>query len=339
MSIKTIAEMTGLSITTVSHALNGTRPVSKRSTELINQAAAQINYRPSLAAQMMKTQRSHTVAIIIPATESINATNCFYNCFFFDVLNGAKMRLQEAGYELILSTYPENRTQDFFSGISILHRRWIDGILLVPPTLHEKDIACIKDCGVPIVLLDRWVEGGTFPVVCSDNKEISMEAVEALYQAGKRKIAFIGSSFPHSAAVERYQGYIETLEKLGIPFDKSLVCWADDYSTACSAEATRKALGAGADAIFNASGMLCLGMVKELQAQNIKVPEQVAVIGFGNYEWTEITAPPLTSVTQNANLIGRTASELLLQLLDGQQPAQQTIRIPATLTLRASHKL
>ena len=177
MSIKTIAEMTGLSITTVSHALNGTRPVSQRSMELINEAAAQINYRPNLAAQMMKTHRSRTVAIIIPATEQNNSTNCF----FFDVLNGAKSRLQESGYELIVSTYPESRPQDFFSGMSILHRRWIDGILLVPPTLRYEDIARIEDCGVPVVLVDRWVKGGKLPLVCSNNREVTVEAMKVLY--------------------------------------------------------------------------------------------------------------------------------------------------------------
>mgnify|MGYP000759409191 FL=1 len=335
MSIKTIAEMTGLSITTVSHALNGTRPVSQRSMELINEAAAQINYRPNLAAQMMKTHRSRTVAIIIPATEQNNSTNCF----FFDVLNGAKSRLQESGYELIVSTYPESRPQDFFSGMSILHRRWIDGILLVPPTLRYEDIARIEDCGVPVVLVDRWGKGGKLPLVCSNNREVTVEAMKVLYQAGRRRIAFIGADFPNSTAVERYQGYLDVLEELGLPRDELLICRMDAYSMSCGMEAARRVLGAGADAIFAANSMLCLGTVKELQEQGIHVPEQVAVIGFDNYEWTEITNPPLTAVTQNASLMGRTASELLLQLLDGKQPEQRVVRIPAALTIRQSHGL
>lgn len=333
MSIRTIAKMTGLSITTVSHALNGTRAVSQRSMDLINEAAAQINYRPNLAAQMMKTHRSRTVALIIPETEQNNSTNCF----FFDVMNGAKSRLEESSYELIVSTYPESKTKDFFDGMSILHRRWVDGILLVPPTLYSEDISFIKECNVPVVLVDRWVEGEDLPLVCSNNREITVEAMKTLYEAGRRKIAFIGAMFPNSTAAERYQGYLDVLEELGLPLDERLICREEAYSIPCGMRAAAKVLEAGADAIFAANSMLCMGTVKQLQNCGVRVPEDVAIIGFDNYEWTEITNPPLTAVTQNANLMGRTASEQLLKILNGEELEEKTVRIPATLTMRQSH--
>ena len=183
------------------------------------------------------------------------------------------------------------------------------------------------------------MKGGKLPLVCSNNREVTVEAMKVLYQAGRRRIAFIGADFPNSTAVERYQGYLDVLEELGLPRDELLICRMDAYSMSCGMEAARRVLGAGADAIFAANSMLCLGTVKELQEQGIHVPEQVAVIGFDNYEWTEITNPPLTAVTQNASLMGRTASELLLQLLDGKQPEQRVVRIPAALTIRQSHGL
>lgn len=333
MSIRTIAQMTGLSITTVSHALNGTRAVSQRSMDLINEAAAQINYRPNLAAQMMKTHRSRTVALIIPETEQNNSTNCF----FFDVMNGAKARLKESSYELIVSTYPESKTKDFFSGMSILHRRWVDGILLVPPTLYRDDIAFIKECNVPVILVDRWVEGESLPLVCSNNREVTMEAVKTIYDSGHRKIAFIGAMLPNSTAVERYQGYLDVLEELGLPLDERLICRTEAYSIPCGMQAAAQVLDAGADAIFAANSTLCMGTVKQLRSCGVRIPEDVALIGFDNYEWTEITDPPLTAVTQNANLMGYTASEQLLRILDGEELEETTVRIPATLTLRQSH--
>lgn len=334
MSMRTIAEMTGLSITTVSHALNGTRVVSKRSMDLINEAAAKINYRPNLAAQMMKTQRSRTVALIIPETVQNNSTNCF----FFDVMNGAKSRLEESSYELIVSIYPESNAKDYFSKMSILRRRWVDGILLVPPTMQKEDIAFIKSCDVPVVLLDRWVEGENLPLVASNNREISAEAVRELYHSGCRKIAFIGASFRNSTAVERYQGYVDALQSANLPIEDNLIRFLDIHDIASSMKATESVLKEGADAIFVANSMLCLGTIKQLQLSGLKMPEDVAVIGFNNFEWAEITNPPFSSVVQKANDIGRTASEQLLKILNGEALETQTIHISAELQLKQSHK-
>ena len=333
MSMRTIAEMTGLSITTVSHALNGTRVVSKRSMDLINEAAAKINYRPNLAAQMMKTQRSHTVALIIPETADQNSTNCF----FFDVMNGAKSCLAESNYELIVSLYPESKANDFFSGMSVLNRRWVDGILLVPPTLKAEDISFIEGCGVPVVLIDRWVEGKELPFVSSNNREISREAVLELYEQGRRKIAFIGAAFQNSSAVERYQGYVDALEELGLPLDDALVSCPDKFNLASGMRAAEQVVNAGADAIFIGNSMLCFGTVKYLQTQEIRMPQDISLIGFENYEWAEVTDPPLSAVVQNARLMGRTASRQLLKMLDGEPLEETQIRIPAKLNLRQSH--
>lgn len=334
MSIRTIAEMTGLSITTVSHALNGTRAVSKRSMALINEAAAKINYRPNLAAQMMKTQRSRTVALIIPETLQNNSTNCF----FFDVMNGAKSRLEESSYELIVSIYPESTARDYFSRMSILRRRWVDGILLVPPTMEKEDIEYIKDCDVPVVLIDRWVEGEDLPLVASNNREVSAEAVTTLYESGSRRIAFIGATFCNSTAVERYQGYEDALRAAGLPVEKALVCFLDSHDIASSMEATAKVLDAGADAIFVANSMLCLGTIKQLQQRQIHVPGDVSMIGFSSLEWTEVVDPPLSSVVQEANRIGRVAGEQLLKILSGEKLETQQIRVPAKLQLKKSHQ-
>ena len=152
MSIRKIAEMTGLSITTVSHAINGTRKVSIKSKKLIDEAIKETGYKPNLAAQMMKTQRSKTIALIIPATEPNNSTNCFY----FDVLNGAKVFLENNGYDLIVSTYPEDNPRYNLSDMQVLQRRWVDGILLVPPSNDYAKIKSVEELNLPIVLLDRW---------------------------------------------------------------------------------------------------------------------------------------------------------------------------------------
>lgn len=134
MSIREIARMTGLSITTVSHAINGTRPVSEKSRRLVEEAIRRTGYRPNLAARALKTQKSNIIALIIPSTEPGNSTNCF----FFDVLGGVKDTLQRRGYDLIVSTYSERRSDIRLDSVSVLKKSWIDGLLLVPNSRHSR---------------------------------------------------------------------------------------------------------------------------------------------------------------------------------------------------------
>lgn len=332
MSIKQIAEMTGLSMTTVSHAINGTRTVSKKSLALVQEAIEKTNYRPNLAAQMMKTNKSHTVAIIIPETEPNNSTNCFY----FDVLNGARACLEASGYELIVSTYPETDAKKLMN-ISVLQRRWIDGILLVPATDQLADVEPILDIGLPLVLVDRWVKGCKCPQVTSNNREVSKQAVKLLYEAGGRRIAFIGSMLQNSTAVDRYEGYCDAIRELGLPLEDRLICRMPKYTLEYGYEAAGQILESDADAVFAANSMLCLGVMKKMYEQHVQMPDGISIIGFDDYAWTEVIDPPLTAVTQDANLMGWRAIEQLLKLIAGESPEEHRISIPARLAIRESH--
>lgn len=332
MSIKQIAEMTGLSMTTVSHAINGTRTVSRRSLALVQEAIEKTNYRPNLAAQMMKTHRSKTVTIIIPETEPNNSTNCFY----FDVLNGAKSCLEGKGYELIVSTYPEYDVGKLMK-TSVLQHKWIDGILLVPASDRLEDVEPIRAIGLPLVLVDRWVQGCDLPQVTSNNREVSAEAVRLLYQSGGRRIAFIGSQMHNSTALDRFQGYCDAMDELGLKRDESMIFRMPGHSLDYGYEAASSLLERGADAIFAANSTLCLGAMKRLNEKRVSIPKDVSIIGFDDYAWTEVTNPPLTAVTQDANSMGRRASELLLRLIAGEALDNSRISIPAKLTIRQSH--
>jgi len=325
--------MTGLSITTVSHAINGTRKVSAKSKMLVDQAIKETGYKPNLAAQMMKTQRSKTIALIIPATEPNNSTNCFY----FDVLNGAKVFLENNGYDLIVSTYPEDHPEYDLCHMQVLQRRWVDGILLVPPSNDYAAIRGVQELNLPVVLLDRWVEGCTLPVVCSDNKGISIEAVILLANAGKKRIAYLGSNLDASTAKDRYQGYCEAMSRLGREIDPKMVKNGLKYTVADGYRATHELVVNGADAIFAANSVLTIGMLKKIKELKIRVPQEVALIGFDDYEWTEITEPPLTSVTQDADQMGRVGSEILLNILEGREGTKTSVIIPARISVRGSH--
>lgn len=333
MSIKQIAEMTGLSITTVSHAINGTRRVSEESKAKIAKAVEEINYKPNLAAQMMKTQRSKIVALFVPDTEPGNSTNCYY----FDVMNGARTYLEKNGYSLIISTYPEYDGNYDISSNVVLQHRWIDGMMLVPPNDRPETVEKLLTLDLPIVLIDRWVEGCSLPAVYSDNAEISRDAIKLLASSGKKKIAYLGGECVNSTSKDRLKGYCLALEELGMSYDEKIVMTVPRYTVEQGVAATEQLIKEGVDAVFASNSMLALGAVKALKSHDISIPRQVGVIGYDSIGWMEITSPQLTTVVQQAYQMGETASEMLLQLLNNEEIVQPNRILPAYLTMRDSH--
>ena len=200
VSIREIARMTGLSITTVSHAINGTRPVSEKSRRLVEEAIRRTGYRPNLAARALKTQKSNIIALIIPSTEPGNSTNCF----FFDVLGGVKDTLQRRGYDLIVSTYSERRSDIRLDSVSVLKKSWIDGLLLVPNSRHSRYDELLAGVDLPTVLLDRRLDGCDLPLVCCDNESAAEQAVGLLADSGRARIGYLGGALDLSTAYDRY---------------------------------------------------------------------------------------------------------------------------------------
>ena len=331
MGLKEIARMTGLSITTVSHALNGTRTVSQKSMALIRDAVAKTGYRPNGAAQALKTQRTNMIALIIPSTEPNNSTNCF----FFDVLGGVKQTLQEQGYDLIVSTYSENDPHFLLGGIPVLQKNWIDGVLFVPGSRRRAE--CLTGVDVPVVLIDRRLDGVSLPFVGSDNEQAAVRAIELLAQSGRRRIGYIGGTLDFSSAYDRYRGYQKALAALGLAHDFSLIAYELDYSLESARNAARSLVRYGADAIFAANSVLTMGVVQYLNEQGIRIPEQIALVGFDDYDWTQIVSPPITAVRQDARGMGALGARMLIELLAGNTPDPAAVVLPSALAVRQSH--
>lgn len=221
MSIREIARMTGLSITTVSHAINGTRPVSEKSRRLVEEAIRRTGYRPNLAARALKTQKSNIIALIIPSTEPGNSTNCF----FFDVLGGVKDTLQRLGYDLIVSTYSERRSDIRLDSVSVLKKSWIDGLLLVPNSRHSRYDELLAGVDLPTVLLDRRLDGCDLPLVCCDNESAAEQAVGLLADSAARASATSAArstSRPPTTAMPVTGG---RLKSAGSPSTPGLSAW------------------------------------------------------------------------------------------------------------------
>ncbi|HWP50634.1 MAG TPA: LacI family DNA-binding transcriptional regulator [Clostridia bacterium] len=334
MSIKTIAQMTGLSITTVSHAINGTRAVSQQSKHLVEEAVKKIGYKPNLAAQMLKTNRSHIIALIIPSTEPNNSTNCF----FFDVLNGAREQLHASGYDLMVATYSEQEGEKHLANLQVLEKRLVDGVLLVPFDRDVASLAEIRSLGIPIVLVDRRVENCSLPSVYSDNLEGARQTVHLLAQSGRKRIAFLCGNCAFSTSYDRHLGYLQGIKEAGLPIIDELIFIDLPYQLQTGRDIAQTLLNNGIDAVFSANNVLLMGILQYFSEHGISVPSDVSVVGFDDYDWMNITPSPVTATFQNPYRMGCEAARLMLETLEGKDTHNQRIALPCELVLRESHK-
>lgn len=332
MSLKSIAESTGLSVATVSHVINGTRAVSERSRKLVQDAILQSGYKPNRAARMLKTQKSNTVALVIPSVKPGRSTNFF----FMNVISGAKDALEAQGYDLIVSTYAEDSESEGRAEVSVLEKHWVDGMLIVPGDKQSKAVELVAAGGVPFVLIDRTVDNTACACVHSDNFTATCKAIRLFYESGKRRIGFIGGMVLYSTGYDRYQGYKKTLEELGLPFDESIVCYDVEYELDAARQAAARLVAQGADAIFTSNNVLTMGVLKYLGENNIDIPGRIGLIGYEDYEWMELFSPPITTIRQQSYAMGAVGAQMLLEQLSGKATVYEQV-LEAPLIVRGSH--
>lgn len=333
MSIREIAEMTGLSISTVSNVLNDSRATSEESKQKVLEAADKIGYRPNLAARMLRTQRSNTVALVIPTDEANRNANFFY----MDVLLGIHKKLSEAGYHVIVTTYGiQSVGERSLSAVELCKQQWVDGVIFVPSSKNAKQLEVLREMDIPFVLVDRRVDGAGYSFVGSDNESGAFEAVSLLANAGKKRIGFVGGALSVSSGSDRLSGYRRAVEASGLGYDETLVALADRFSEACGITCAQQLLEQRADAIFVADNVLTMGVMQELGRQNISIPGDVGIVGYDYYDWMRFLTPPLTTVKQLTYQMGYASAELLLRKLGGIE-GNERILLETELVLGASH--
>ena len=333
MTIRKIAEMTGLSTATVSHVLNGNRKVSESSREKVLLAAREIGYRPNLAAQMLRTQKSNTIALVIPTDESNHNANFFYA----DILLGIQKKLWETDYFVIISHYDSSaESERSLRAVHLLKKQWVDGIILVPSSRSPNQLTVLKELCVPFLLLDRRVDGSDFSCVDSDNETGAYEAVSLLARSGKKKIGLIGGGLRVSTGAMRYSGYKKAIRECGFDYGEDYVVLVNKYSIENGRLSARELLQRGVDGIFVSDNVLTMGVVLELNSQGIKIPEDIGIIGFDDFDWMDMITPPLTTVKQQAYQMGYVAAEMMIRKLNGMD-VNEKVMLDTSIVMRKSH--
>lgn len=328
-TLNEVAARAGVGRGTASRVINGQAKVSEQAREAVERAIAELGYVPNRAARALKTQRTDTVALVIAESEE----RVFGEPFFAGIVRGIGAALGDAGRQLVLLLAQASERRGTLD--EYLTRQHVDGVLLL--SLHDDDQlpARIREHGLPVVVGGRASTAVETDFVDVDNVQGARLAVGHLVESGHRRIATIAGPADMVAGHSRYEGYVAALDEAGVALDDALVAHGD-FSQEGGEAAMRALLGAEPDAVFCANDLMAAGALRALAEAGRRVPADVAVVGFEDAPIAASTHPPLTTVHQSPEEMGREMVAMLLAAMADPSAPRPGRMLPTRLVVRAS---
>ena len=326
-TIKRVADRAGVSIATVSRVSADPAAVSDELRLRVQEAALALNYRPSRAARTLRGRTSQAVGVVIPDLE---------NPFFTAVVRGIDLVLQAAGYTLLLANSDEDAARER-TILETLRAEGVAGIIFVPINAARDAYRDVLAPPLHTVAVDRSPSNLRPDLVTVDNVEGTRAGVAHLLAMGHRDVALLGGPSKHSTAKERERGYEDALRAAGRPLRPELVYYGD-FREGGGYDGMKAliALPHRPTAVFVANNLMTLGAFRALHEAGIRIPEEIAVVGFDDMPWATSLNPPLTVASQPSQEIGSSAADLLLDRIARPDRAIRHLILETKLVVRAS---
>ena len=329
-TLKDVAREAGLSVTTVSRALNGHNDVAEETKRLVQEAADSLGYSPNLSARRLKTQYSRTIGLILPV-ENLHFSNPFFSSMFGGIVEYSA----EHGYELNVTT-PKGEESVTALYSQYIRGRRVDGFIVVRVDGDDERIALLQELEFPFVAFGH-TPGVTYPYVDDDGAAGIQAALAHLVELGHHRIAFISEPRHLAKAETRYQGYLQGLAAHGLPYDPELVVEGNFRQRSGRLSAVQLlALTPRPTAIVTANDLVALGAMNAAHEQGLVIGRDISITGFDDIMVAEYANPPLTTLNIPANNIGRLLCQKLIQLIQGKSLAEPQTVIQPTLMVRQS---
>jgi LacI family transcriptional regulator len=326
-TIADVAREAGVSVSTVSHVVNGTRRVSPATASAVKAVIDAFGYHPNVVARSLKTASTQSVGIAISAIA---------NPYFSDIICAIETECAGLGMMVFLSDTQDDPTREL-AVLTALHQRRVDGVILAPsPDPDRRALAYLHAARLPCVLVDRTPDP-SFDQVGVNNREAMRELVDYVAGLGHRRIGYIGGHPGFQTTLERIIGYRDSLGRLGLAIDERHLV-TGNASTASAAEATHALLSLPdpPTAIVTGNNMATIGAMRAIRARGLTVPDDISIAGFDDFEWADCFEPRLTLIAQPCEEIGRRAAFLLMERIAAPDGARRTVRLDAALKLRSS---
>jgi len=325
-TLKDVARAAGLSVTAVSHALNGKRGVSPATAERVRKIADEMHYRPNIIAKSLRTNRTKTLGVV--ASDSSHS-------FYAVVVKGVDDIAYRNDYSILLCNTEGNREREW-EAVRLLVNKRVDGILLISSTLTStEDMEMLAGTDVPVMFLIRSNEHANARFVVNDNVQGAFLMTDHLLRSTKR-VHFLNMPQNVITAHQRLQGYRNAHEKHGIPFDPSLV----HYVKAQIQEgyiAMRQLLDhEKVEAVFCGCDVIAVGAMDAIIERGLDIPGDIRIGGYDDIDFAPYLRVPLTTVRQPKFILGSKACECLLETIEHPETAPQHIVLRPELIIRQS---
>lgn len=323
-TIKDVAKLAGVSMATVSKYINGGN-LRQSNREAISRAIETLDYRVNPFARSLKSQRSRSIGILLP---DISAP------FFGSVVTTMDKTLREHGYHCLISCFSSNHGMER-DNLAFLISNGIDGLIYIPEDLSSEEYyELTANCHVPMVQMDRMIQGVESDAVLVDNADITYSAVSELVNRGHRRIALVTGPKSVFTAKERQVGYLRALSDHGILFDDELfISGENSFATGYHSVDALMELQNPPTAVLATNYDITLGLVTAIRERGLHIPEEIDLFGFDSVEVCSMMRPPLPVVHQPEQLIGQTAAEYLIQRLNGYTGPARVTRLKSDLVL------
>ncbi|MBS3784927.1 MAG: LacI family DNA-binding transcriptional regulator [Anaerolineae bacterium] len=328
-TLEEVAELAGVSRSTVSRVVNDSPHVREATREKVWKAVNASGYQPHAAARSLVTNRTRIIGLLIPEA----VTTLFSDPFFLMLIQGIAGACNHHHYHLMLSVFSDREDgEDPYR--RVVGSGYLDGVVIASTTLDDPLIPRLLQDRIPFVSVGRYPDHQV-SYVDVDNIGGARKAVDHLVDAGRQRVATITGPQRMIAGWDRLTGYREALASHELPGDDSLVA-EGDFTEEGGRVAMQRLLPHNPDAVFVASDTMALGALRALHETGVRVPEDIAMVGFDDMPYAATATPPLTTLRQPIQRIGSLALEALLDTVEnGLDPVRRTI-VPTELVVRAS---
>ena len=326
ITIKDIAQEAGVSISTISRVLNGTKPVSEVIAQRVRDIVKARDYAPDSNARTMVLGKTNTIGLVMP-----DVSLSFFNALFLSL----NSHIAAAGFKIITCTVRQNDNADEIAYLDLLKRKHVDGIILMHESNDESIMKVLRSTSIPIVLSTIEIGGLMVPSIGVDEYHAAFDGTQYLLDLGHRSIGFINGNDEGSTERNRLAGYLAAME------NKSLepLVTTGDYSLESGRSAALRFFSGTMlpTAVFAANDEMAIGVMKAAWDIGLSIPDQVSVLGFDDIAVSAYTRPPLTTVRQDTARIGETTVSTLFEIMKNRISGEaRRIIIPYRIVIRGS---
>lgn len=325
MSVQKIARLAGVSVATVSRVLNNIESVKPQNREKVLSVINELNYKPNLLARQLRTAKSKMLLVLV---------SNIANPFCADVVKGIELEAEKNGYHILLCNAGSDVSR-LQSSLSLLSGRMVDGVITMDALSHLPELTeLISDS--PWVQCAEFADATNVSCVGIDDKEASCFAIQQFIARGRKKIAMINHDLNYKYAQLREEGYREVIDTNQL--DYKTIQYANDLSYEAGKDAMTALLlnDEKPDAVFAVSDTLAVGALRAIENAGLKVPDDIAVIGFDGTELGTMVYPKLSTIQQPSQNIGREAVRLLLNKIDNDDMTPEKIILDWSFMSRGS---